>query len=93
MALGDVEVVVRKWKFQGVADMEGGVIVSTCLGGGTREFDLRRFHVDAMQFAGFNCPGKADRNCARSAAEVENANARLQMREEMGGMAFEAAAV
>ena len=93
MALCDVEVVVRKWKFQRVADVERSVVVSACLGSGTREFDLRRFHVDAMQFAGFNCPGKADRNCARSAAEVESANPRLQMREEMGGMAFEAAAV
>ena len=36
MTLGDIEVVVFKWKFQGVADMEGGVIVSACLGGGTR---------------------------------------------------------
>ena len=91
--MGRVEGVVLEGKLGDVANVERRVAMSAGSGGGPGQANLRLFHVDAMHLAGFHCPGEAHRDGPRAAAEVENAEARLEMRHQMRGMGLGAAAV
>ena len=82
----DVEGVVLEGEVGHVAHVEYRVPVSLGPGNRPRGLDLRLLYVDAVQLAGLDGLGQSHRYRPRPAAEVEDALAGPQMREQMAGV-------